>query len=104
MTGGLGRMTGGPGRMTGSAVAEVVVENAQGMHLRPATEFARMAMATGCVVRVRSGDAEANGASVLELAMMAAGKGTRLVITVDGENCEDAAKRLAALVRNDFKH
>jgi len=52
-----------------------------GMHLRPATEFARLALATGCAVRVRAGDLEANGGSVLELAMMAVGAGTTLVIS-----------------------
>ena len=31
----------------------VVVRNPQGLHLRPATEFARLALSTGCRVRVR---------------------------------------------------
>ena len=86
-----------------TAVAEVVVTNPHGLHLRPATEFARLVQATGCTVRVRSGDAEADGASVLELAMMAVGPGTRLVISADGANCEQALASLVELVRNDFK-
>lgn len=89
--------------MNGSAVGEVVIEHAQGLHLRPATEFAKLALSTGCAVRVRAGDAEADGASVLELAMMAAAAGTTLVITAQGENCESAVASLVALVRNDFK-
>lgn len=85
------------------ASAEVTIANPQGMHLRPATEFARLAQATGCSVRVRAGEAEANGASVLELAMMAAGVGTTLVITAEGEGCERAVAALVALVENDFR-
>jgi len=85
-----------------TARAEVTIAHAQGMHLRPATEFAKLAQSTGCTVRVIAGDAEANGASVLELAMMAAGQGTVLVITAEGENCEKAVLALADLVRNDF--
>jgi phosphocarrier protein len=85
------------------ATAEVVVENPQGMHLRPATEFAKVTQASGCNVKVRAGDMEANGGSVLELAMMAVGPGTTLVITAEGEGCEKAVQDLVALVRNDFK-
>lgn len=86
-----------------TATAEVLVANAQGMHLRPATEFARLAQSTGCTVRVRAGDLEADGASVLELAMMAVGPGTTLVITAQGEKCDDAVRLLVELVRNDFR-
>ena len=85
-----------------TARAEVTIAIPEGMHLRPATEFAKLAQATGCTVRVCAGDAEANGGSVLELAMMAAGQGTRLVITAEGEDCEKAVHALADLVRNDF--
>lgn len=85
------------------ARAEVTVANPQGMHLRPATEFAKLAQSTGCAVRVSTPDADANGGSVLELAMMAAGPGTLLVITAEGENCEAAVRSLVELVRNDFK-
>jgi phosphocarrier protein HPr len=89
--------------MSGPAVAEVVVANPQGMHLRPATEFAKLVQSLGCTVRVKAGDAEANGASVLELAMMAVGPGTKLVITADGNDCEKAVASLVELVRNDFR-
>jgi phosphocarrier protein HPr len=85
------------------AVGEVVIEHAQGLHLRPATEFARLAQTTGCVIHVKAGDSEADGASVLDLAMMAASAGTTLVITAEGENSEAAVASLVALVRNDFK-
>ena len=85
------------------ATAEVTVSNPQGMHLRPATEFAKVVQASGCAVTVTSGEAQANGGSVLELAMMAAGQGTVLVITADGENCERALAQLVELVKNDFR-
>lgn len=89
--------------MTARTVAEVVVTNPQGMHLRPATEFARLALSSGCQVRVRSGDCDANGASVLELAMMAAGPGAVLTISAQGEGAEKAVASLVELVRNDFR-
>ncbi len=89
--------------MARTADAQVVVTNPQGMHLRPATEFAKLAQSTGCVVRVRSDTGEADGSSVLELAMMAVGPGATLHIAVEGPDCEAAVASLVALVRNDFK-
>ena len=90
-----------PDRVAADAVAscEVVVRNPQGMHLRPATQFARVAQATGCRIRVRYGSAEGDGTSVLELAMMAIRPGARLVIEARGGGCEDDVRRRVELVQ-----
>lgn len=85
-----------------SSERSVRVTNPQGMHLRPATEFARVAQGTGCRVRVRCGDVEGDGASVLELVMMAAGPGATLHIAADGEGAAEAVAALVALVERDF--
>ena len=50
-----------------TASGEVVVENPQGMHLRPATEFARAALASGCIVRVRAQDPQDLERVIMEL-------------------------------------
>jgi len=92
---------GSSGDVAVSASQEVVVRNPQGLHLRPATEFARVAQASGCRVRVRYGDAEGDGASVLELAMMAIRPGARLFIEAHGDGCDRAVAELAALLARD---
>jgi PTS hybrid protein len=84
------------------AAAEVVVRNAQGLHLRPATEFARMAQSTGCRVRVEADGAGADGASVLELAMLGVAQGTTLRISAEGPGAADAVRRLALFVASGF--
>ena len=86
-----------------TASAEVIVTNSQGLHLRPATEFARVALATGCAISVHYGGAEGNGTSVLELAMMAILPGAQLRIQADGEGCEAAVAALVDLVKRDFQ-
>ena len=83
------------------ASADVVVRNPQGLHLRPATEFARAAQESGCRVRVHYGDAEGDGASVLELAMMAIRPGAHLRIEAHGPGCEQAVATLSALVARE---
>ncbi|MCG3134037.1 MAG: Phosphocarrier protein HPr [Planctomycetes bacterium] len=85
-----------------TAGGEVVVRNAQGLHLRPATEFAKLAMATGCRVQVRTDAGDANGASVLELAMLGITQGVTLRITAEGPSAGDAVRRLIQLVESGF--
>jgi phosphocarrier protein HPr len=84
------------------AEGEVVVRNAQGLHLRPATEFAKLAMSTGCKVRVRVDGSDVNGASVLELAMLGVTQGTRLEICAEGPGAQEAVRRLVDLVTAGF--
>lgn len=86
----------------GDASGEVVVRNAQGLHLRPATEFARLAMSTGCRILVRTDAGDANGASVLELAMLGITQGVTLRIVAVGPGASDAVRRLVELVESGF--
>ncbi len=88
--------------MAESSSGDVVVRNPQGLHLRPATEFAKLAMSTGCRVRVRADGTDVNGASVLELAMLGITQGTRLEIFAEGPGADDAVRRLVHLVANGF--
>jgi phosphotransferase system HPr (HPr) family protein len=85
-----------------SAAGEVVVPNAQGLHLRPATEFAKLALASGCRVRVVVPDGDADGASVLELAMLGVVQGTRLRITAEGSGADGVVRTLVDLVARGF--
>ena len=77
--------------------ARVAVESPNGLHLRPSTAFARIAAASGCRVSVVCGPREVNGASVIELAMLAATQGTDLEIVVRGP-AREAADTLRQLV------
>lgn len=83
----------------------MVVTNPQGLHLRPATEFARRSLATGCRVRVTvvaEGGASADGTSVLELAMLGVSRGTTLRIAAEGPGADRAVEALVTLVSAGF--
>lgn len=77
---------------------DLVIGNPQGLHLRPATEFARLVRASGCRVRVQTDQGDADGGSVLELAMLALPLGSRLHVTIDGMGARELGDRLAGLV------
>jgi phosphotransferase system HPr (HPr) family protein len=87
----------------GAAVAprlsrEVVVANPQGLHLRPATAFALSARQFACDVVVARDDRRANGKSQMELLLLAAEPGARLMLEVSGPDAAHALERLAELL------
>ena len=86
-----------------TSVVEVTVTNPEGIHLRPATAFAKLALRHAANVVVSADGVEANGRSVLELSMMGVTCGTVLRISAEGEDAEAAAAALAGLVRADFR-
>lgn len=87
----------------GRAQAEAVIVNEEGLHLRPATSFASIATKSACAVTVTTANGSANGKSVLELAMLAAPKGTCLSIVVEGADCDDVLATLVTLVASGFR-
>lgn len=72
-----------------------VVRNPQGLHMRPAMAFARLANKFRSAVTIRNQQRTANGRSMVQLMTLAALPGTELVVEVDGD---DAAAALPVLV------
>lgn len=75
--------------------ARVVVRNPQGLHMRPAMAFARLAARFRSSVTLRCPDKTANGKSMTQIMMLAARAGTELVLEVVGD---DEAAALPVLV------
>jgi phosphocarrier protein HPr len=72
------------------------VADPQGLHMRPAAAFAKLARQFKSNVTVRRDDRSVNGKSQLDLMLLAAEPGAQLVLEISGE---DAADALAALGR-----
>jgi phosphocarrier protein len=60
--------------------------------------------ASGCQSRVtvRRGEQEVDGKSIMQMLMLAATEGTELEIEAEGEDAEEAVRRLAELVHSGF--
>ena len=82
--------------------AEVELRNRHGLHVRPATIFAREAMRFRSEVVVGGKGKEANGKSILMLIQLAVEFGDRLLIRAVGEDAEDCVAALVALVETRF--
>jgi phosphocarrier protein len=85
---------GANGRVRGTAK----IVNPQGLHLRPATAFARLAQQFQCSVTVWKGENSVNGKSPLDLLLLAAEPGTELIVEVHGADAKSALAPLLEIL------
>ena len=88
-----------------TASKEIVVSNKLGLHARPAMQFVDLAnQFTSNVTVHKFGEepGEADGKSVMQMIILAATEGTKMRIDAEGEDAEDAVKKLADLFESKF--
>lgn len=78
------------------------IVNRLGLHARPAMAFVDCAGGFSASIRVRKGDTEVDGKSIMQMMMLAATRGSTLEITAEGEDAEPALEALAQLVADGF--
>lgn len=90
--------------MAKAAKLERTVEliNRLGLHARAASKFVEQASRFRAEIRVRHNDEEVNGKSILGLLLLAAPCGSKLTISAEGEDAEQALAALAQLVADRF--
>ena len=76
----------------------IVANPPDGLHMRPATAFAKLARGFRCAVVVRNGEKVADGRSPHELIMLFAPPGTELLLELDGDDADIALDSLAAIL------
>jgi phosphocarrier protein HPr len=81
---------------------EFVVINKLGIHARPAALFVKTANRFTCSILVAKDGEEVNGKSIMGLMMLAAGPGSTLVVTCEGDDCQEALDEIAALIKRKF--
>jgi phosphocarrier protein len=83
-------------------VAEVVIPNQLGLHLRAAAAFAKVADRFAAEVKLcRDGNA-VNGKSIISIVTLNAPKGTRVRIEAEGDDARAAVEALTALIEDGF--
>lgn len=90
----------GPKPTSGETLTrEVTVVNPQGLHIRPAAAFAELAARFEANVTVsRDGGERVNGKLWPDLLLLAAEKGAKLLLEVEGRDASDALEALAKLL------
>lgn len=81
---------------------EITIINKLGLHARAAAKFVGVAGKYPCQVRVgRTPASMVDGKSIMAVMMLAAGKGTQVHLSTEGEQEQQALDELQALI-NDF--
>jgi phosphocarrier protein HPr len=79
-----------------------IIQNRLGLHARPAALFVRAANKHRANIWVEKDDQRVNGKSILGLMTLAAGYGTKVVISAEGPDAEKAVQELVMLVQRRF--
>jgi phosphocarrier protein HPr len=87
---------------SGKIQKEVTIVNKLGLHARPAAMFVRVANKHRAEIWVEKDGEQVNGKSIMGLMMLAAGQGSRLLITAEGADAQGALQELQDLVERRF--
>jgi phosphocarrier protein HPr len=87
---------------SGKVQKEIVILNKLGLHARPAAMFVRAANKHRAEIWVEKDGEQVNGKSIMGLMMLAAGQGTKLILSAEGVDAEKAIQELELLVEKRF--
>ena len=82
--------------------AAVQIVNKLGMHARASAKFVTLAAQFKSDVTLGRNGQNANGKSIMGIMMLAAGKGSQVDLTVNGDDEEQAMQALIGLIDNRF--
>ena len=85
-----------------SASRQLEIVNQKGLHARAAAKFVKVAGEYVAEINVCLGSTEVCGTSIMGLMMLAASKGTVILVSADGDDAETAIEALSELVRDRF--
>ena len=80
----------------------VRIINNQGLHARPCHSIVSKALEYKSELRIRSGDNEVNGKSILELITLSAGMGTELELRAWGLDADELVASIERLFADGF--
>jgi len=80
--------------------AEII--NKLGLHARASAKLTQLAGSFPCEVWMERGSRRINAKSIMGVMMLAAGKGSTVIIDTEGERAEEALAALQALIANKF--
>ena len=81
---------------------KVTLNNETGLHARPASELAKMAMKYNCEINLIVNDKKINAKSPLSIMSAGIKENTEIEITCGGENENKALKEITEAFENNF--
>src|SRR5262252_7929974 len=81
---------------------DFMVANKLGIHARPAAMFVKTANRFACDIFVEKDGERVNGKSIMGLMMLAAGPGSKLTVSAQGQDASQALAELEILIKRKF--
>jgi len=81
---------------------DLVIANKRGLHARAAAKFVKVAADYEAAINVCHAGTEVCGTSIMGLMMLAAGKGSTISVSAEGDDAASAIEAIAILVSNRF--
>jgi phosphocarrier protein len=81
---------------------DFLVSNKLGIHARPAAMFVKTANRFSCDIFVEKDGEKVNGKSIMGLMMLAAGPGSKLTVSAQGQDASQALAELEILIKRKF--
>ena len=80
----------------------IEITNKLGMHARAAAKFVNTASGFSSHIEVERNGQKVNGKSIMGVMMLAASKGTQIVLHINGDDAEECVSALENLINNKF--
>ena len=81
---------------------DVEIKNKLGLHARAAAKLVHTAARFRSDIKIRKGDEEVDGKSILGILLLAAGRGSTITLKADGEDERDALDAVEKLIDAKF--
>ena len=98
----MSRGTGQATRDSNMIEGQFVIPNKLGLHARASALLVKTASRFASEVRIEREGVEVNGKSIMGIMMLAAAKGSSVVLKVEGEDDAEAFAAIGELIRNGF--
>ena len=88
--------------MGGMESQTFTIRNRLGLHARAAALFVKTANGFNANVMIEKDGVEVNGKSIMGILMLAASRGTKITLRVDGIDAGEALQAIGKLIENKF--
>ena len=82
--------------------AEIEIANKLGLHARASAKLTQIAGSYSSEVRLEKGPRRINAKSIMGVMMLAAGKGSTIVVETDGDDEQQALEAILKLIADKF--
>ena len=81
---------------------DIEIKNKLGLHARAAAKLVHTSARFQSSIKIRKGDEEVDGKSILGILLLAAGRGSQILVKANGEDEAPAVDAIEALIEAKF--